>query len=84
VASPARFSAAFAAAQPIGRKSCASTVQVAPSSRASLPTPWLGLIERANLGTYLGWIVVLSARLLIPRNRCAVTQPRRKIGARPA
>jgi menaquinone-dependent protoporphyrinogen oxidase len=36
----------------------------APRIGANLPTPWLGLIERLNLGTYLLWVVVLSVGLL--------------------
>jgi Protein of unknown function (DUF998) len=59
----------------------AGSFAYAPKVAADLPTPWLGLIERANLATYLVWVAALSARLLRPRNRCAVAQPRRKVGA---
>lgn len=38
---------------------------------ANLPTPWLGVWERINIGVYMLWVAVLSIVLL--RNRKAVT-----------
>jgi hypothetical protein len=31
---------------------------------ANLPTPWLGVTERVNIGAYLIWVAVLAVRLL--------------------
>jgi hypothetical protein len=39
----------------------------APRLAANQPTPWLGLIERLNLGAYLLWVAVLASRLLCTR-----------------
>jgi len=36
----------------------------APRVAANLPTPWIGVWERINIGVYLLWVVVLSATLL--------------------
>ena len=36
----------------------------APRIAANLPTPWLGLLERINLGGYLLWVAVLAIVLL--------------------
>jgi Protein of unknown function (DUF998) len=36
----------------------------APRVAANLPTPWLGLVERMNLGAYLLWVAVLAIVLL--------------------
>jgi len=40
-----------------------------PRLQANLPTPWIGLWERINIGAFLLWLVVLSAALLrvVPR-----------------
>jgi hypothetical protein len=35
-----------------------------PSLAANLPTPGLGIMERANAGLFLLWIVVLAVTLL--------------------
>jgi hypothetical protein len=43
---------------------------MAPDLEANRPTPYLGLIERINLGVYLLWVVVLAVALLrrsVPR-----------------
>lgn len=37
---------------------------VAPRVQANLPTPWIGIWERINIGLYLAWVIVLSAMLL--------------------
>jgi len=36
--------------------------------QANLPTPWLGVWERINIGVYLVWIVVL-ALMMMKRSR---------------
>jgi hypothetical protein len=36
----------------------------APRLSANLPTPWIGVWERINVGAFLLWIVVLAATLL--------------------
>jgi CubicO group peptidase (beta-lactamase class C family) len=36
----------------------------APRVAANLPTPWIGVWERVNIGLYLGWVVVLAVVLL--------------------
>jgi hypothetical protein len=36
----------------------------APRVQANLPTPWIGVWERINVGVFLLWIVVLAAILL--------------------
>jgi hypothetical protein len=42
----------------------ALTFAEAPKVGANLPTPWIGVWERINLGVFLVWVVVLSAALL--------------------
>ena len=36
----------------------------APRIEANLPTPWLGVTERINIGVFLLWVVVLAIELL--------------------
>jgi hypothetical protein len=36
----------------------------APRVTANLPTPWIGVWERINIGVFLLWIVVLATTLL--------------------
>lgn len=36
----------------------------APKVNANLPTPWVGVWERINIGVFLFWIIVLSIMLL--------------------
>ena len=31
---------------------------------ANLPTPWIGVWERINLGVFLLWVIVLAIRLM--------------------
>jgi hypothetical protein len=40
---------------------------------AGQPTPWLGIVERINVGVYLLWVVVLAVTLL--RSEAARIQP---------
>jgi hypothetical protein len=40
---------------------------------ANLPTPWLGVWERINIGAYMVWVVVLAIMLLRVRHRAPVT-----------
>jgi Protein of unknown function (DUF998) len=42
----------------------AVTGQSAPRVEANLPTPWLGVLERVDIGLFLIWIVVLATALL--------------------
>jgi hypothetical protein len=35
-----------------------------PRMEANLPTPWIGLVERVNIGAFILWVVVLSILLL--------------------
>ena len=46
----------------------ALTFEYAPRVAANLPTPWLGVIERVDLGAYLLWVAVLSI-VLVRRSR---------------
>jgi uncharacterized protein DUF998 len=43
----------------------------APRVEANLPTPWLGVWQRINLGVFLLWVVVLSIALLRVRDTAA-------------
>ncbi len=36
----------------------------APRMQANLPTPWIGVWERVNIGVWLLWVVVLAVTLL--------------------
>jgi hypothetical protein len=40
-----------------------------PGIRANLPTPWIGVWERINIGIYLIWVVVLAIVLLRSGNK---------------
>jgi hypothetical protein len=42
----------------------ALTFMDAPNVAANLPTPWIGLWERINLGVFLLWVTVLASTLL--------------------
>jgi hypothetical protein len=42
-----------------------------PRIAANLPTPWVGVWERINIGVFLLWVVALAIALL----RAAVEQP---------
>jgi hypothetical protein len=42
----------------------ASTFWDAPRLAANLPTPWIGVWERINVGVFLLWVVVLATALL--------------------
>jgi len=45
----------------------ALTFADAPGVAANLPTPWIGVWERINLGVFLLWVAVLSVALLRAR-----------------
>ena len=53
----------------------------APRIGADLPTPWVGVWERINLGVFLLWIVVLAAALLRGRDTVAATSGREALAA---
>jgi hypothetical protein len=40
------------------------TFRDAPGIAANLPTPWIGVWERINIGAFLLWVVVLAVTLL--------------------
>jgi hypothetical protein len=48
------------------------TFPEAPSVGANLPTPWIGVWQRINLGVFLLWVVVLAMALLRTRNTDAM------------
>jgi hypothetical protein len=43
----------------------------APRMAASLPTPWIGVWERINIGVFLLWVVVLATTLLRVKDAAA-------------
>jgi hypothetical protein len=43
-----------------------------PRIAANLPTPWVGIAERVNIGGYLLWVVVLAVALLRRESRAGV------------
>jgi hypothetical protein len=45
----------------------------APGIAANLPTPWIGVWERINLGAFLLWVVVLAVTLLRMGDTAAAT-----------
>jgi len=52
----------------------ALTFRDASGIAANLPTPWIGVWERINVGVFLLWVVVLAVTLLrIPDRRAAAT-----------
>jgi uncharacterized protein DUF998 len=44
----------------------------APRLAADLPTPWIGVWERINIGVFLLWVVVVAVALWQPRDRAAM------------
>ena len=52
----------------------AMTFWEAPGLAAGLPTPWLGVWERINVGVFLVWIAVLACALW-PHQRDTPTEP---------
>jgi Protein of unknown function (DUF998) len=50
----------------------------APRIAANLPTPWVGVWERINIGVFLLWVVALATALL----RAPVEQPHDGLGGR--
>jgi hypothetical protein len=53
----------------------------APRIAANLPTPWIGVWERINLGVFLLWVVVLAAALLRARDTASMTGRRDAVAA---
>ena len=45
-----------------------------PRIAANLPTPWVGVLERINIGVFLLWVVVLAVTLLRVRDTAAPRQ----------
>jgi hypothetical protein len=54
------------------------TFMDAPRLSANLPTPWIGVWERINIGVFLLWVVVLALALL----RVRPTEPSRAAATR--
>ena len=50
----------------------------APGVAANLPTPWIGVLERINIGVFLLWVAVLALALL----RAQVKRPQEGLGGR--
>jgi hypothetical protein len=53
----------------------------APGIAANLPTPWIGVWERINLGVFLLWVVVLATTLLRVKDSAAATDRRDPLAA---
>jgi uncharacterized protein DUF998 len=53
----------------------------APQIAANLPTPWIGVWERINIGAFLLWVVVLAITLLRVQDTAAVTGRRDALAA---
>ena len=53
----------------------------APRIAANLPTPWIGVWERINIGVFLLWVVVLATTLLRVRDTAAATGRRDPLAA---
>jgi hypothetical protein len=53
----------------------------APRIAANLPTPWIGVWERINIGVFLLWVVVLAATLLRMRDTAAASGRRDSLAA---
>jgi hypothetical protein len=53
----------------------------APRLAANLPTPWVGVWERINIGVFLLWVVVLAVALLRAEDAAARTAGRPALAA---
>jgi hypothetical protein len=53
----------------------------APRIAANLPTPWIGVWERINIGVFLLWVVVLATTLLRVKDAAAATDRRDTLAA---
>jgi hypothetical protein len=51
----------------------ALTIPDAPNIQANLPTPWIGVWERINIGVFLLWAVVLAITLWHVQDAAAVS-----------
>ena len=52
----------------------------APRVAANLPTPWIGVWERINIGVFLLWVVVLAIVLLRREDSGGGDRPQRRVG----
>jgi hypothetical protein len=59
----------------------AMTFVDAPSVAANLPTPWIGVWERINVGVFLLWVVVLAVGLLRAGGTASMTRHRNTVAA---
>ena len=53
----------------------------APRLSANLPTPWMGVWERINVGTFMVWVIVLATALLRGHDVSAVTTRQQSVAA---
>jgi hypothetical protein len=53
----------------------------APRIAANLPTPWIGVWERINIGVFLLWVVALATTLLRVKDAAAATDRRDTLAA---
>jgi hypothetical protein len=53
----------------------------APRIAANLPTPYIGVWERINVGAFLLWVVVLATTLLRVKDAAAETDRRNTLAA---
>jgi hypothetical protein len=53
----------------------------APRVGANLPTPWIGVWERINIGVFLLWVIVLATVLLRSREAPSAARGRDQIAA---
>src|SRR5580765_7400725 len=59
----------------------ALTFLEAPKIAANLPTPWIGVWERINIGAFLLWVVVLATTLLRVKDAAAAVGRRDTLAA---
>ena len=53
----------------------------APQVGANLPTPWIGVWERINIGVFLLWVIVLATILLRGRKTPSAARRRQRMAA---
>jgi hypothetical protein len=53
----------------------------APAVGANLPTPWIGVWERINIGVFLLWVVVIAAELMPSREAASIASRRETLAA---
>jgi hypothetical protein len=56
------------------------TALEAPELEANLPTPWLGVWERINIGVYMIWVVVFGVLLIYGNFSLAARSTKQRTG----